>query len=365
MIFANGNVGDTISEDDVGVYYSRDAGWTWQHVADKAHVYTSANRGAVVLMAEDEEETDSIHYTINEGSSWIECSFGESMEISNVLSDPNTATTSVIVYGNRGDSGVLVTLSFLEKFNLRACQGFDKPSTKSSDYEYWIPTDRKNGDCLLGRTTSYVRRKASAICYNPPTFNYSTTIVAKNCPCTEEDYECDYCYVRSEDGKICVPDTTDELCVKFDPKAIPTPCDGSYTISQGYRKVPGDSCNVDTGLNRLPIVQPCPGSTVLLPPSKTPQSSSSGDGFAYFLIVVIILVVIFAVFRYLAAHSPSVRGHLEIFVPSILLPDLVESASTAQYIPVRLDEDIDQDDAKVLSEEDLSDDKQQSTNRLI
>ncbi len=36
------------------------------------------------------------------------------------------------------------------------------------------------------------------------------------------------------------------------------PAGTSYTISNGYRRVAGDSCDADLGVNRLPTVIPCP-----------------------------------------------------------------------------------------------------------
>lgn len=52
IIFANGNIGDSVTLDDgdLGVYFSRDAGWTWQYVEEKPHIYEFGNRGALVIV---------------------------------------------------------------------------------------------------------------------------------------------------------------------------------------------------------------------------------------------------------------------------------------------------------------------------
>lgn len=52
IIFANGNTGESVSldDEDLGVYFTRDAGWTWQFVEEKPHIYEFGNRGALVIV---------------------------------------------------------------------------------------------------------------------------------------------------------------------------------------------------------------------------------------------------------------------------------------------------------------------------
>lgn len=57
IIFANGNVGDSVSSEDadLGVYFTRDAGWNWQYVEAKPHIYEYGNRGALVIVSVSED----------------------------------------------------------------------------------------------------------------------------------------------------------------------------------------------------------------------------------------------------------------------------------------------------------------------
>lgn len=48
----------------------------------------------------------------------------------------------------------------------RVCQGVDRPGDDDSDYELFTPGDAVGSDCLMGHTTSYVRRKADAMCFS-------------------------------------------------------------------------------------------------------------------------------------------------------------------------------------------------------
>lgn len=77
------------------------------------------------------------------------------------------------------------------------------------------------------------------------------------CTCTDADYECDMNYVRNKGGKCeIVPDPLDaaghrHLTEKEEDCAL----EGFYTITQGYRKIPGNQCY---GGNQLePYRRPC------------------------------------------------------------------------------------------------------------
>ena len=62
-----------------------------------------------------------------------------------------------------------------------------------SDFELWSPREGTSQGCLMGRELQYVRRKASARCYVGET---PIATLERSCPCTESDYQCDFCYER-------------------------------------------------------------------------------------------------------------------------------------------------------------------------
>jgi len=76
------------------------------------------------------------------------------------------------------------------------------------------------------------------------------------CTCTDADYECDMNYVRNKGGKCeLVPDPLNRegqrhLTEKEEDCAL----EGFYTVTQGYRKIPGDAC---FGGNQDPYRRPC------------------------------------------------------------------------------------------------------------
>jgi len=82
----------------------------------------------------------------------------------------------------------------------------------------------------------------------------------EHCECTEEDWECDYGYYRKDLNSPCV--STNGTEVNF---TAPAQCDHHYTVTQGYRKVSGDTCK--GGVNHDAIEVPCPGMSSLSMPN--------------------------------------------------------------------------------------------------
>jgi len=190
ILFANGNVGGSVSpvSADLGVYFSRDAGWTWQYVAPSPHIYEMGNRGAIVVLAKNEEPTTSLQYSLDEGGSWASCTFGAEVMVQNIVSDPAAGSKSFILVGYKDSHSVAISLDFSGIHN-RECHGWQNPQDEDSDYEFWVPSDRKDGDCMLGRRMSFVRRKQAIRCFNPIAFNKLDAFNGENCTCAYENYE--------------------------------------------------------------------------------------------------------------------------------------------------------------------------------
>jgi hypothetical protein len=104
---------------------------------------------------------------------------------------------------------------------------------------------------LLGRKVHYTRRKRAEECFNGEQFERQ--LFMHNCPCTEENYECDYGFERQGLDGPCVA----IRAIKTETPSV-CPPGGEYTISNGYRRVAGDSCDADAGVNHLPASVSCP-----------------------------------------------------------------------------------------------------------
>jgi len=266
IIIATGNLGPTRKphSNQKKVYMSRDGGLKWVEVAKEENVYEMADHGGLVLMAKlnsGDKDIVSLAYTWNGGTSWEHIDiYKQNTSIEDIYTEPNATSQRFILHMTQKDDiedDTVLIHSSLASFNFeelhqRTCEGEDKPGTPSSDFEYWSPYDGRQGqDCLLGRTITYVRKKRDRECFTSTAFTYATNI--ESCECTEEDYECDFGFVRSElSGDFtCIA----KINITYDPPED-CPSGSNYTVTTGYRKITGDSCV--GGVTHDPLVFPCP-----------------------------------------------------------------------------------------------------------
>jgi hypothetical protein len=168
-----------------------------------------------------------------------------------------------------------------------------------------------------------------------------------------------YCYELSENNECVLS------CDDFDPKQAPKDCEGTWYETQGYRLVPGDTCDVSTGLNLLPIARACPpkAPTVAQVPVNAPseENNTTSPVVTALLLTVPILAAIiflFGLLYFLAARSQAVRNVVSKILPERLLPTFQPPASdyssALQFNPNApniLDEDLLQDDDDALQED--------------
>ena len=68
---AVGSVGEYLLDyEDCDTFLSTDAGLTWSMVQEGAHKYEFGDQGSVLVIADDEEATDHVHYSYDGGKSW-------------------------------------------------------------------------------------------------------------------------------------------------------------------------------------------------------------------------------------------------------------------------------------------------------
>mmetsp|Transcript_24500 Transcript_24500/g.59046 ORF Transcript_24500/g.59046 Transcript_24500/m.59046 type:complete len:828 (+) Transcript_24500:5-2488(+) len=254
LVMATGNVGHYLSEkeDEVHTFFSRDAGLSWQMVREGSHIYEYGDHGAIIVIADDRKASKSVFYSWDEAMTWNELHFSnEAAEIENIVIEPQATSQVFLMYGSRGDAGVLFQIDF-SQLHEPQCKGVENAGDPGSDYELWSPYDGRQtgGKCLLGHQVRYTRRRRASQCYNGEV--YERVEFRKNCPCAEEDYECDFGYERSSDAGSCV-------AIMSMSRSPPKECHGSYTLSNGYRLVAGDTCDPKSGVDHMPTVFRCPG----------------------------------------------------------------------------------------------------------
>lgn len=272
IIIANGNVGEYLSHDaeDISTFLSRDGGITWFEVRQGSHTYEIGDHGGLIVIAEDVKSTNKIYYSWDEGLNWQVLKItNDPINIKNIIIEPTSTALHFVIYGETSlkkgkKGGIIIGLNFAS-LNETKCKNPDIPDTPDSDYETWCPGDKltsngldsNNNSCLLGRKTIYVRRKRDSACYNG--VDYERKTVIQNCECTDSDYECDEGFQRPNISDRCVPinkEKTTNYYIEGEVHKPPEDCKSYYTISKGYRKVPGNSCV--GGVNYDPIIVPCP-----------------------------------------------------------------------------------------------------------
>ncbi|KAL0963023.1 hypothetical protein UPYG_G00348590 [Umbra pygmaea] len=241
FVIAHGSVGDSISSTRPDVYVSEDGGYTWRGSLMGAHHYSILDSGSLIVAVEAhprDGQINTIKFSTDEGQCWKVYNFTEQpIFFAGLASEPGTKTLNISVWGYRPDDNgqpmwVAVTID-LNSILTREC------STR--DYVQWLAHATEGGDsttngCVLGYKEIFLRLKTLSVCRNGR--NYVVSRRNSPCPCTREDYSCDYGYYRHVNSSECVRqlDTTDpalDLCLNGSVEEL---------ITSGYRKIPSNKC---------------------------------------------------------------------------------------------------------------------------
>ncbi|KAI4897850.1 hypothetical protein NFI96_027496 [Prochilodus magdalenae] len=240
LIIAHGSVGDSISASKPDVYVSSDGGYNWIGTLKGPHHYSILDSGGLIVAVESYKDrpVNSIKFSTDEGQCWKTYNFTEQpVFIAGLASEPGTKTLNISVFGYRPEDDdqpmwVAVTIDF-EQLLTRECA--------ESDYEEWLAhSDNKRGSetdgCVLGYKETFRRLKKMSVCRNGR--NYVVSKQQTPCPCTKEDYMCDYGYYHNENSSECVEETD------FKDKKVEVCINGQLEElhTRGYRKIPSDKC---------------------------------------------------------------------------------------------------------------------------
>jgi hypothetical protein len=271
LIISNGSVGKYLSTDNenVSTFLSRDGGSNWFEIRKGSHIYEIGDHGALIVIADDKNPSSEIFYSWDEGLTFESFKISEKkFLIRNIIIEPSSTSQHFIIYGyyeSKGNTnGIVIGVDF-SGLHEPQCRNPDMPDTNESDYEKWTPNDgRKGKECHMGHKTIYIRKKRESKCFNGQTLERKT--IVEHCDCTDSDYECDFGFYRFLPGRPCINlnkkhktddpshNSTDNIEIEI--LTPPENCNGYYSISKGYRKVPGNTCV--NGLKFDPLLIPCP-----------------------------------------------------------------------------------------------------------
>ncbi|QSS60294.1 signal sequence binding protein [Histoplasma capsulatum] len=243
LVMGVGNTGGHLKDYlDGDLFVSDDAGINWRKALDDAHKYEFGDQGSVIVAVFDEGRTDKISYSLDHGKNWHKASLPDGVQIrAKVLTTaPGSTTLKFLLLGSaKADIGMeyyIISIDFAE-MEERTCE--------EKDFENWPArlNEKNEPDCLMGHKQFYRRRKAQADCFIKKKFEEPAPEFER-CKCTEEDFECDFNFVRGEDGKSCIPSRS-----LIAPEGVCKNPDDKFIGSSGFRLIPGNVCIREGGVD--------------------------------------------------------------------------------------------------------------------
>lgn len=280
LVMGVGNTGEYLREYTKGnLYVSDDAGLTWTLGLESAHKYEFGDQGALLVAIYDEGETSEIAYSINHGKKWATADLGKTVRAKILTTTPDSTSLKFVLLATTGEGRNLQNYVFSIDF-----AGLHERKCDDTDFERWDARLDENGkaDCLMGQKQSYRRRMADKDCFVDEEFKDPEPYF-ESCPCSREDFECDYNFILNEHGK-CVP-AGGRLPISKGQCKDP---EGTFTGSSGLRLIPGNHCTRASGDSEFDAPKEWPCSEFIAPPSsgkvtseKTPFRASSFEEYYY------------------------------------------------------------------------------------
>lgn len=118
LLMAVGNVGQSLApyrESDT--FLSRNAGFTWEEIHKDAHLWEFGDSGSILVIVNDEEPTDHVLFSINQGKTWREYKFSEQdkIRVRAIVTVPKDTSRKFILIGyhpRSSDAAVAIQLDF-------------------------------------------------------------------------------------------------------------------------------------------------------------------------------------------------------------------------------------------------------------
>nr|XP_057913514.1 VPS10 domain-containing receptor SorCS1 isoform X2 [Doryrhamphus excisus] len=245
IIVASGSFGSELSNSNVSVYITSDAGNTWRQIFSEEYAVLYLDQGgALVAIRHTPLPIRHLWLSFDEGRQWNKYSFiSTPLFVDGVLGEPGEETLIMTIFGHvsHRSEWQLVKIDFRSIFNRRCTE---------VDYQTWH-LHNQGEPCLMGVKRIYRKLKPTSRCVMGKL--YSVSMVSGPCDCTEADFECDYGYERRTDGK-CSP------AFWFQPSVMSRRCTTGMTFlnSTGYRKVVSNNCTAGVIVEYTARRQQCP-----------------------------------------------------------------------------------------------------------
>ncbi|KAJ7034780.1 hypothetical protein C8F04DRAFT_1038299 [Mycena alexandri] len=250
VIMAVGNVGESLLPyEQSDTFLSRDAGLTWEEVHKDAHLWKFGDSGSILIMANDEEPTNRVLFSTDEGLNWSEYQFAdEKMRVHTITTVYPDTSRRFNLHGyvphSSGSTVVHLDLTYLTA--IQCVMSVENPG--HDDFELWSPSEEHQEQCLFGRQTLYHRRVRNANCV-VGTQPKAPERIIKNCICMiATDFECEFNYFRNYAGECVLAPGTTPLP---DDRGAACGHDEDYWYERTpYRKISFSSCDGGVRLDR-------------------------------------------------------------------------------------------------------------------
>ncbi|XP_060097684.1 VPS10 domain-containing receptor SorCS1 isoform X2 [Heteronotia binoei] len=245
IIVASGNIGTELSDSDISMFVSSDAGNTWRQIFEEEHSVLYLDQGGVlVAMKHTSLPIRHLWLSFDEGRSWSKYSFTSiPLFVDGVLGEPGEETLIMTVFGHfsHRSEWQLVKVDYKSIFDRRCAE---------EDYRPW-QLHSQGEACIMGAKRIYKKRKSEKKCMQG---KYAGAMTSEPCVCTEADFDCDYGFERHSNGQ-CLP------AFWYNPSSLSKDCSfgQSYLNSTGYRKVVSNNCTDGVREQYTAKPQQCPG----------------------------------------------------------------------------------------------------------
>lgn len=277
VISGVGNIGTYLKAyEDGDLYMSHNSGLSWFRSRADAHKYEFGDSGNIITAIRDEGVSNTMIYSTDRGITWNEFSIGGDIRPRFLFTTQDSTSSKFILMGKPSDNKdkfAVYSISFDDLYS-RKCEL--KPEG-GGDFEKWYARwkDGSNPSCSMGHTQYFWRRKWVADCFVGDLYNEQIPST-EPCPCTRDDFECDYNFVRQPDGTCKASNAFSE-----DTGTCSTDQSATYTGKSGYSLIPGNTCTKEGGVSLdEPVLKKCDGTFATpiddKPPSDDNKQPSNG-----------------------------------------------------------------------------------------
>ena len=148
---AVGNVGEQLAGyTNSDTFLSHDAGFTWEEVHKEAHLYEFGDSGSVLIMANDEEPTDHILFSTDEGLNWREYKFTtQPVRVKSIATIPTDTSRRFILFGYyaRSMNWLAIHIDISSLTHKKCVLDLDDPG--KDDFELWSSSKEREERCLF------------------------------------------------------------------------------------------------------------------------------------------------------------------------------------------------------------------------